>query len=441
VRCGRCGSENSEGNRFCGMCGASLVAKAQAPVAPPAVTPPPTRQPVDPEVRPPQAGRLPARLVDNNLQAPPPVSRPIASSNTDRPSEPVVTPSSVNSSIYSSTNQAAPVKDLPSSEPANDSSPMMTPSFLGLGDARGRSSSNQSSVDYLLEDDDEPKRGWGKAILVLIALALIGGFGYLRWKQGGFNFLRPAPTAQSEAAPQDSAATGPATDTNTKPATPETAAPTPANSDTASPTSTGTGANTAPPDTAAPAAGTATSPSGTDATAQPGTNPPVPPASVAPTDKSAPAKAQEKPSENSTDSDSADDEAAPAKPAPAPVKRSAAKPSPTRTREPKPSAATPADITNEAERYIYGRSIPQDCERGLRMLKPAADQANPKAMIALGTLYSSGTCTPRDLPTAYRWFARALHKQPDNPVLQNDLQKLWSQMTQPERQLAIKLSQ
>ena len=73
--------------------------------------------------------------------------------------------------------------------------------------------------------------------------------------------------------------------------------------------------------------------------------------------------------------------------------------------------------------------------------KPPAAQSNAKAMIALGALYSSGTCTPRDLPTAYRWFALALHKQPDNQPLQDDLQKLWTQMTQPERQLAIKLSQ
>ena len=94
----------------------------------------------------------------------------------------------------------------------------------------------------------------------------------------------------------------------------------------------------------------------------------------------------------------------------------------------------------EAERYIYGRGVAQDCDRGLRLLKPAG-QSNPKAMISLGALYSTGTCTPRDLPTAYRWFAMALHKEPDNQVLQNDLQKLWTQMTQPERQLAIKLSQ
>jgi TPR repeat protein len=100
----------------------------------------------------------------------------------------------------------------------------------------------------------------------------------------------------------------------------------------------------------------------------------------------------------------------------------------------------PVDNTLAAERYIYGRGARQDCDEGLRLLKPAA-QANPKAMITLGSLYSTGTCTPRDLPTAYRWFAMALHKEPDNVALQDDLKKLWGQMTPPERQLAIRLSQ
>lgn len=108
----------------------------------------------------------------------------------------------------------------------------------------------------------------------------------------------------------------------------------------------------------------------------------------------------------------------------------------------KPSAAAkPADPVTYAQRYIYGRGVRQDCDHGLRLLKPAAEQSNAKAMISLGALYSTGTCTPRDLPTAYRWFALALHQEPDNQALQDDLQKLWSQMTQPERQLAIKLSQ
>jgi TPR repeat protein len=107
----------------------------------------------------------------------------------------------------------------------------------------------------------------------------------------------------------------------------------------------------------------------------------------------------------------------------------------------KPPAAKPIDPVINAEHYIYGRGVRQDCDHGLRLLKQAADESNAKAMISMGALYSTGTCTPRDLPTAYRWFALALHKEPDNQALQDDLQKLWSQMTQPERQLAIKLSQ
>ncbi len=95
----------------------------------------------------------------------------------------------------------------------------------------------------------------------------------------------------------------------------------------------------------------------------------------------------------------------------------------------------------EARKYLYGRGASQDCDRGLRLLKPAANAANPKAMIEMGALYSAGLCTPRDLPTAYRWFALALRKDPENSTVQGDLQKLWGEMTQPERQLAIKMSQ
>ena len=40
-----------------------------------------------------------------------------------------------------------------------------------------------------------------------------------------------------------------------------------------------------------------------------------------------------------------------------------------------------------------------------------------------------------------RWFAIALRKDPANQAIQADLQKLWGEMTQPERQLAIKLTQ
>ena len=35
-----------------------------------------------------------------------------------------------------------------------------------------------------LDDEEEPRGGWGKLLLVVVALALAVGFGYLHWKQG-----------------------------------------------------------------------------------------------------------------------------------------------------------------------------------------------------------------------------------------------------------------
>jgi hypothetical protein len=110
------------------------------------------------------------------------------------------------------------------------------------------------------------------------------------------------------------------------------------------------------------------------------------------------------------------------------------------TRKP-PAAVKRTDPVGEAQKYLYGKGVAQDCDRGLRLLKPAANAGNAKAMIEMGALYSAGLCTPRDLPTSYRWFAMALHKDPDNQSVATDLQKLWGEMTQPERQLAIRLSQ
>jgi len=139
-------------------------------------------------------------------------------------------------------------------------------------------------------------------------------------------------------------------------------------------------------------------------------------------------KASDSDSENTDSTSTADKPAAAAEP-PAPKPRPASKP------------VQRTDAVAEAQKYLYGRGAAQDCERGLRLLKPAANAANPKAMVEMGALYSAGLCTPHDLPTAYRWFAMALRKDPENQAIQGDLQKLWGEMTQPERQLAIKLTQ
>ncbi len=284
------------------------------------------------------------------------------------------------------------------------------------------------NVDYLLDEEEEPSPGRGKLILFALALFLVAGFGYLHFRQGGFDWLngspkKPAPS--TEAAPAaDSGANAPSAANAPIPTDP---AP-PTNKEAAKPE--GNSAETPaalPPASAPPAA----SPSN----AQP---------EAAPSQKNSGEAVSENPGKNSAKSSdsAAADESQPA--ADDSEEKATAKPTPARAETRKPAAARSVakttDNVAEAERYIYGRGVAQDCDRGMRLLK-ASELGNAKAMVALGNLYSTGTCAPRDLPTAYRWFAMALHKDPDNAALQDDLQKLWGVMTAPERQLAIKLSQ
>jgi hypothetical protein len=405
VRCSRCGNENPGPNRFCGMCGATLL----APPAPKAVEP--------------QAA-VAAPGATQVVAAPAPLSE--------------------------APRSATSVSEVPTS--------ISGPSFLGLNDpaprqpaARRRASLSidphsaaGSNLEYLL-DEEEPQHHWGigKILLILIALALAVSFGYLRWKNQGFAWLnlskKPA-VAQNSPAP-DATAQSPS---SSSPAiTPDTQAPggaTTSQPATATPGATAPEGNTAGTPTAAPTP----TPSG-PSTAMPADN-------SKPTDKTPPhansdtgsdASSNKTPSATDQDATTAKEESpdravTPAKRAEKP--RTSPKPAAS-----KPSAAsTPAaanDPVAEARKYIYGRGATQDCERGMRLLKPEANHSNAKAMVEMGALYSAGLCTPHDLPTAYRWFALALRRDPENTAVQADLQKLWGEMTQPERQLAIKLSQ
>jgi TPR repeat protein len=92
----------------------------------------------------------------------------------------------------------------------------------------------------------------------------------------------------------------------------------------------------------------------------------------------------------------------------------------------------------EGEKYLYGNGVPANCELAQRKLLLAAQHSSPQAQTTLGTMYATGHCVARDLPTAYRWFARALHKQPGNARVEQDLNVLWKQMTPDERQLALR---
>ena len=386
MRCPRCGNENPDQNRFCGMCGNTMLAAPEAPTS-----------------QPPRA----------------------AAAATPAPAKEVPA-------------TRAQVSEPPRHTPVPDDTPSISgPSFLGLNDPPPRKRASLSvdphsgtsrNLDYLLEDEEEKHKssGAGKFLLFVIALALAAGLGYLRWKGHVPSFLSSTtkPSAASQPA-SDADSSSPNSSSAVQPG----AAPSQPPANTSAPSTAAAPVPTTPtPTSPTPTQSTTTQPaidSGKPVdTTGPEANPDRP-ASAIPKDSPTAAKP---PAASSTDVPEASDAAKPAAAQPAP-KPPAARPAP------------PVDPVAEAQKYLYGRGVPQDCDRGMRYLKPAANQGNPKAMVEMGALYSAGLCTPHDLPTAYRWFAMALRKDPDNQSVQSDLQKLWGEMTQPERQLAIRLTQ
>ena len=90
----------------------------------------------------------------------------------------------------------------------------------------------------------------------------------------------------------------------------------------------------------------------------------------------------------------------------------------------------------QGQKYLYAR--PENCDLALKSLLSAASRAHPRAQSTLGTMYFTGHCVTRDLPTAYKWFAKALRQDPNNTRLEQNLNVVWAQMTAGERQMATK---
>ena len=326
--------------------------------------------------------------------------------------------------------EQAPRREPEPSSPA----PAYTGGIFNLGAPSDRPYHN---LDYLL-DDDEPKSHKGLIFLGIIALALIAGLGWLRFRNIGLPDLISDLRARASAKQPAQA----------PPPNPADSSPPPANADQQN-----TPATSTPPSPAAPMAGASTTPPSSGATpspatpASPASNTPgsslspvpssadsnpaaVTPASPSPTGSDSSVPAADAESENPAATPSA-------KPADAPVP----KPKPTPKPAPKPAPKPPDQVTL-GEQYLYGRGgMPQNCERGLRYVKPAADQSNPKAMITMGALYATGHCLSRDLPTAYRYFALALRVDPENGPLRQNAEMVWKQMTAEERKQAIRLTQ
>ncbi len=320
--------------------------------------------------------------------------------------------------------------------------PVAGPSFLGLGDERSR------DLDYLLEDD--APRGHGRLYLALLLLLLSGGLLAWHWQRDGYpwKYLQRAATTSTPASPPSAPA-------------PETAAAGAPPVVPVEPT-----ANPAPPET-------------TDATGEavqsaaapnpPGSTPGVTtPAgqsaggSSVSENPAAVAKPADQTSQQDQNPGSVEAAAQAANPATASQEGEpeGAKPAPKATKAPKetqivatapmpkapaptPSPTAPAmtfedRLVADGEKYLYGRGVPEDCSRAQRNLQIAARESNAKAQTLLGAMYATGHCVGRDLPTAYRWFAKALHGDPRNSRVQRDLEVLWKQMTPEERQVAMK---
>lgn len=298
------------------------------------------------------------------------------------------------------------------------------PSFLGLAE------DPKVEFHYLYEDE-QPKSRVGLIVFLLIMLGAGGALAW-QWRHDGFPFNRlsasgsssqsGSPSEVSPAQPEDQSThiEKPMTGVgDAQPAQPDQKPQSDTGKTTDVPIENGQ---------AGTPANSANSNSKGASNAAPAAN----------TGAAEEKKASKSAAKNS--SDNSNTEEANATP-PAEVPAHAAKPA--RTLKPKPAPAPAAaagsqdsDLELAGERYLYGNGLPQNCTRAESNLRTAATHGNSKAQTVLGTMYATGHCVGRDLPTAYRWFARALHQEPQNSRISDDLQVLWRQMTPQEKQLA-----
>jgi hypothetical protein len=312
----------------------------------------------------------------------------------------------------------------PAPTPANTLDPLRSPvppsggpSVLGLNQPIfNQPTFNQPSMDSLREtafsgldsffEPEQPKTGGRRLLLLVVLLAALGWAGWWTYTNylGATESRKPEAVASSagEAPAEKATMSKPAISTATKPAAKD-AAPAP-----------DAGSSLA----AAPAAGT-------------------------PQSQPESASADRPDAARKT----ADAEAKPVAPAkPTPVTTTPAAIVRPEKSPPKISIAPVAADTGDAdfrkgEAYLYGRGMPENCDEAVKYLKAASAKSNAKSRSAFGTMYATGHCVPRDLPTSYVWFAQALRVDPNNQILEKDLNAVWNQMTPPERQLATRMKQ
>jgi len=259
------------------------------------------------------------------------------------------------------------------------------------------------------ERPEQPRTGGRRILLLVLLLAALGGAGWWTYTKylGAMGNGKPETAASSASEP-------PAEKPTSKPAT-QDAAPAPDASSS---------------QTVAPLAGV----------------PPVAPSAGAPEGPSEHAAAGPEATPKTADAETKSAaEAKPVAPKKALPEKRVQKHEPRLTAkrsQPAPAAPDTGDADfRKGEAYLYGRGAPKNCEEAVKYLKTASAQSNAKARSTFGTMYATGHCVPRDLPTSYLWFALALRVDPNNQILEKDLSAIWNQMTPPERQLATRMKQ
>jgi hypothetical protein len=316
----------------------------------------------------------------------------------------------------------------PATSPLRPSSTDSQPK-LSLG-AADQSRSSQPSADLLREksfsgldsffEPEQPKTGARRIVLLVALLAALAGAGW--WAYG---YLETTESRKSSTVTHATAQNGDDLSANSKD---DSKTSNPSNRTPPGTADKPTAAKSAP----APAASSSAPPPASAAVPQGSSDNANPKADVPPTNAQAP-KPATKPTPANPTADRREKIA---------EKRQAriAEAKAAKVSQPALTPNGDADF-RKGEAYLYGRGVPENCDEAVKSLKAASAQKSAKARSAFGTMYATGHCVPRDLPTSYLWFALALQVDPKNQILEKDLNAIWNQMTPPERQMATRMKQ
>jgi len=371
LKCASCGHGNEPGYKFCGMCGARIDRRVAE------------RRGTGASVRAENASSG-SVLVD----APPDLRMPAIQGTTLRER---VSDSSQRAEASASSPR---IGGEAFRRDHGENSGIVGPSFLGLSDEP------DDDASYLMEDEGSSGSGLRKLVLLVI-LAAIAGLIFVQYRSSLHANPKAAPPAQPSPTPAQGQ-TPPAPAALPNQAQAPAAAP-------AQPNQQNTTPGTADPDPAGPTQNT----------------PPV--AQVSPASEKTLLPQLDPPDTDGKSTDPPDrgdnkkaDSASAGKNFDAPV----------------PAEQKPSPLLVRAQQFLHGQGVEQNCEQGLLYLRAAAQKNEPAAAVQMGALYASGRCVHQDRVMAYRWFNSAHELEPANQWIQKNMDLLWGQMSEQERRLA-----